>query len=58
MSGRARGGIAEGALVIGALLLVPLALLAALRAPVDAGVSPVVLALVIASAAAWTVVTV
>ncbi|HUD70116.1 MAG TPA: hypothetical protein VMQ40_07745 [Acidimicrobiales bacterium] len=58
MNHRARGGMVEGALVLGALVLVPIALLAALRAPIDAGIGPVVLALVLAAAVSWGVVTV
>jgi hypothetical protein len=58
MTDRDRGGLVEGAFVLGALLLVPIALLAALRAPIAAGVGPVVLALVLAAACAWVVVVV
>jgi hypothetical protein len=56
-SDRARNGLVEGSLVLGALLLVPIALLAALRAPIGSGVGAVVLALVVATAVAWCVVT-
>jgi hypothetical protein len=58
VSDRARSGPVEGSLVLGAVLLVPLSLLAALRAPIDAGVGPVVFVLVVAAAAAWAVVSV
>ena len=58
MTGRTRGALTEGALVLGALLFVPLALLAALRTPVIAGFGPLVVSLVLASALAWLVVVV
>lgn len=51
-----RRGIGEGCLVVGGTVLVPIALLSALQAPVSPGLDTIVRALVALAAAAWLVV--
>lgn len=58
MTRRTRAGVAEGAVVLLALALVPVALVAALDTPVDGSVAPLVDSLVAAAVLSWSVVTV